>query len=30
MYEKLGYSNSDIWRAYYSNGEDGLVMSKML
>ena len=30
MYEKLGYHTSDIWRAYYSDGEDGLVMSKML
>lgn len=30
MYEKLGYHNSDIWRAYYSDGEDGLVMSKKL
>jgi ribosomal protein S18 acetylase RimI-like enzyme len=30
MYEKLGYRTSDIWRAYYSDGEDGLVMSKKL
>lgn len=30
MYEKLGYHTSDIWRAYYSDGEDGLVMSKRL
>ena len=30
MYEKLGYQTSDIWRAYYSDGEDGLVMSKKL
>ena len=30
MYEKLGYRTSDIWRAYYSDGEDGLVMSKAL
>jgi ribosomal-protein-alanine N-acetyltransferase len=28
MYEGLGYRTSDIWRAYYSDGEDGLVMSK--
>jgi ribosomal protein S18 acetylase RimI-like enzyme len=30
MYEKLGYHTSDIWRAYYSDSEDGLVMSKKL
>jgi ribosomal-protein-alanine N-acetyltransferase len=30
MYEKLGYRDGDIWRAYYSDGEDGLVMSKTL
>jgi ribosomal-protein-alanine N-acetyltransferase len=30
LYEKLGYRNSDIWRAYYSDGEDGLVMAKKL
>ena len=30
MYEKLGYHTSDIWRAYYSDGEDGLVMAKKL
>jgi ribosomal-protein-alanine N-acetyltransferase len=30
MYERLGYHTSDIWRAYYSDGEDGLVMSKTL
>lgn len=30
MYESLGYRTSDIWRAYYSDGEDGLVMSKTL
>ena len=30
LYEKLGYHTSDIWRAYYSDGEDGLVMSKSL
>jgi len=30
MYEKLGYHTSDIWRAYYSDGEDGLVMTKKL
>ena len=30
MYEKLGYRTSDIWRAYYSDGEDGLIMTKKL
>lgn len=30
MYEKLGYHTSDIWRAYYIDGEDGLVMAKKL
>jgi ribosomal protein S18 acetylase RimI-like enzyme len=30
MYEKLGYQTSDIWRAYYNDGEDGLVMTKKL
>jgi ribosomal-protein-alanine N-acetyltransferase len=30
LYEKLGYRTSDIWRAYYNDGEDGLVMSKSL
>lgn len=30
MYEKLGYRTSDIWRDYYNDGEDGLVMMKKL
>jgi [ribosomal protein S18]-alanine N-acetyltransferase len=30
MYEKLGYHTSDIWRTYYSDSEDGLVMTKKL
>ena len=30
LYERLGYHTCDIWRAYYSDGEDGLVMSKTL
>ena len=30
MYEKLGYQTSDIWQAYYNDGEDGLVMTKKL
>ena len=28
MYEKEGYSITDIWKAYYSDGEDGMVMEK--
>ena len=30
LYEKLGYRTSDIWRGYYNDGEDGLVMTKKL
>lgn len=30
LYEKEGYRNLDIWKAYYSDGEDGLVMGKKL
>jgi ribosomal protein S18 acetylase RimI-like enzyme len=30
MYQKLGYQTSDIWQAYYNDGEDGLVMTKKL
>jgi ribosomal protein S18 acetylase RimI-like enzyme len=30
MYEKEGYATIDIWKAYYSDGEDGLVMEKDL
>lgn len=30
MYEQLGYRTSDIWRNYYNDGEDGLVMTKKL
>ncbi len=30
MYEKMGYRASDIWRGYYNDGEDGLVMTKKL
>ena len=30
MYEKLGYHSNDIWKGYYNDGEDGLVMSKKL
>jgi ribosomal-protein-alanine N-acetyltransferase len=28
MYQGLGYGNLDIWRRYYPNGEDALVMEK--
>ena len=28
MYEKMGYRTIDIWRGYYNDGEDGLVMTK--
>lgn len=28
LYEKEGYRNADIWKGYYSDGEDGLVMEK--
>ena len=30
LYEKEGYHTLDIWRGYYSDGEDGLVMVKNL
>src|SRR5512133_2002046 len=30
LYEKEGYRTVDIWRRYYNDGEDGLVMEKML
>jgi ribosomal-protein-alanine N-acetyltransferase len=30
LYEKLGYSQIDIWSKYYRNGEDGLVFEKQL
>ncbi|HXF84538.1 MAG TPA: GNAT family N-acetyltransferase [Anaerolineales bacterium] len=30
LYEKEGYHTIDIWRAYYNDGEDGLVMEKIL
>jgi len=28
LYEKLGYSQIDIWSKYYRNHEDGLVLEK--
>jgi ribosomal-protein-alanine N-acetyltransferase len=30
LYEKEGYRTKDVWRGYYSDGEDGLVMVKQL
>lgn len=30
LYEKEGYRTVDVWKAYYDDGEDGLVMEKIL
>jgi len=30
LYEQEGYRTCDVWRNYYSDGEDGLVMEKTL
>jgi len=30
MYEKDGYKTMDIWKTYYNDGEDGIVMKKSL
>ncbi len=30
MYEKEGYTTTDIWKAYYNDGEDGILMEKQL
>lgn len=30
LYEKEGYRTVDIWKRYYNDGEDGLVMEKVL
>jgi ribosomal-protein-alanine N-acetyltransferase len=30
LYEKEGYRSVDIWKRYYNDGEDGLVMEKVL
>ena len=30
LYEKEGYRTVDIWKGYYVDGEDGLVMGKMV
>ena len=29
LYEKYGYHQVDIWRAYYNGGEDALVLEKV-
>jgi ribosomal-protein-alanine N-acetyltransferase len=30
LYEKEGYHTVDVWKDYYNDGEDGLVMEKIL
>lgn len=30
LYEQEGYRTCDVWRSYYNDGEDGLVMEKIL
>ena len=30
MYEKEGYLTTDLWKAYYNDGEDAMVMEKNL
>ncbi len=30
LYKKAGYRTVDIWNKYYNDGEDGLVMEKIL
>jgi ribosomal-protein-alanine N-acetyltransferase len=30
LYEREGYRTVDVWKAYYNDGEDGLVMEKSL
>ena len=30
LYEKEGYRSVDIWKRYYNDGEDGIVMEKRL
>ena len=30
LYQKLGYSQVEVWPKYYHNGEDGLVLEKIL
>ncbi|MBI3168648.1 MAG: GNAT family N-acetyltransferase [Chloroflexi bacterium] len=30
MYEREGYQTTDVWKAYYNDGEDAIVMEKTL
>jgi ribosomal-protein-alanine N-acetyltransferase len=30
LYEQEGYQHTDVWRAYYNDGEDALVMEKFV
>ena len=30
LYHKMGYEQVDIWSRYYHNGEDGLVLEKVI
>lgn len=30
MYEKDGYKSIDLWKAYYNDGEDAMLMEKIL
>ncbi len=30
LYQQEGYAVADIWKAYYEDGEDGMVMEKIL
>ncbi len=30
LYEQEGYRTCDVWKEYYNDGEDGLVMEKIL
>jgi ribosomal-protein-alanine N-acetyltransferase len=30
MYDRLGYATIDLWKSYYSDGEDAMVMEKAL
>src|SRR5690606_14897942 len=30
LYQKEGYRSVDIWKQYYNDGEDGLIMEKIL
>jgi ribosomal-protein-alanine N-acetyltransferase len=30
LYEQEGYRTCDVWKDYYNDGEDGLVMEKLL